>query len=121
MSYVRPTGGTSSPFATSTTYTSTGASAYSQTWVSTSYSAGWIATLSGGRGIATNAAQGNLQRYYWTSANNYPQSGQKYYTSFQSFVSGSDECIDVGNSFKLHTDASLDVNTGRTNIMRVSF
>ena len=120
MSYTRPTGGTSSPFATSTTCTSTGASAYSQTWVSTSYSYGWIASISG-RGIATNAAQGNLQRYYWTSANNYPQSGQTYYTYYQAYVANSDECIDAGNSFKLATNASLDTSTGRTNIMRVDF
>jgi hypothetical protein len=120
MSYTRPTGGTNSPFATSTTYTTTGASAYSQTWVSTSFSSGWIASISG-RGIATNAAQGNLQRYYWNSANNFPQSGQAYYTFYQSFVASSDECIDVGNSFQLSVDASLDSATGRTNIMRVSF
>lgn len=120
MSYTKPTGATSSPFATSTNYTSTGADTYSQTWVSTSYSNGWIATVSG-RGIVTNAAQGNLQRYYWTSASNYPQSGQTYYTYYQAYVASSDECIDVGNGFKLATDASLDTATGRTNIMRVSF
>lgn len=119
MTYIIPSGG-KSPFATSTNYTSTGADTYSQNWVSTTFSAGWIASVSG-RAIATNAAQGNLSRYYWNTANNFPQSGQMFYTSFQSYVAGCDECIDVGNTFKLANVNSLDTATGRTNIIRVGF
>lgn len=119
MSFIQPTSD-ASPFATSTSYTSTGANTYSQNWISTSFSAGWTASISG-RAIATNAAQGNLQRYYWDIATNYPQSGQTYYTFFQAYASSSDECIAVGNTFKLVTNASLDTATGRTNIIRVGF
>jgi hypothetical protein len=119
MTYVIPTGG-KSPFTTSTNYTSTGADTYTQSWVSTSFSSGWIATVSG-RAIATNAAQGYLSRYYWNNANNLPQSGQMYYTTYQAYVACVDECIDAGNTFKLGNVSGLETATGRTNIMRVGF
>lgn len=120
MSYTQSTGGMSSPFATSTTYTVTGASTYSQNWISTSYSLGWIATISG-TAIGVNACQGDLARYYWNSANNFPQSGHSFYTTFQAYVAGCDECIDAGSTFKLANVSGLDTTTGRTNFLRLGF
>lgn len=121
MSFIQPTA-SASPFATSTNYTTTGADTYSQSWISTSFSTVWTASVSG-RAIATNATQSTTgaRRYYWGTANNYPQSGHLFERSFQTYVAGSDECIGAGNVFTLTNITTLDTATGRTNMMRVGF
>jgi len=68
-----------------------------------------------------NACQGSLNRFYFENGNTLPQSGRVFNTTFQSYYTCIDECIDAGTTFKLLGVSNLDTATGRTNIIRTGF
>lgn len=122
MSFIRPTGGFSSPFATSTAFSSTGATAYSQSWITVDTTGGrYRANLSNNtKGIGMTALQSSsgTSRFYWRNHNVYPQSAHAYYTSFQTYAESTDEIIAKDNQFVVD-NVTANTVTARTNIIRV--
>ena len=119
MTFIKPTSNYN-PFATSTAFGATGATAYNQAWVSVS---GAVATING-KAISTTAGQslpggGSLARYYYNNHNDYALSGMIYYQGNQSTANSSDEAICVDNSFELLNVVSMDSTVSRTNIIKL--
>ena len=115
MTFIKPTSNYS-PFSTSTAFSSTGATAYNQAWISVS---GVTATI-GGKGLSTTAGQASgLSRYYYNNHNDYALSGMLYYTSGQCLCNSSDEAICVDNSFQLLNVGTMDTTVSRSNIIKL--
>jgi hypothetical protein len=121
MTFIRPTGAISSPFASSTVFASSGASAYSESWVTVSVVSGRYNAGVQGKAVGMTAGQGagGISRFYYASNTDYAQSGQMFYTSFQSYVASSDEIIDVSSDFRILSNESFNTTTARTNLIKI--
>lgn len=122
MSYIIPTGGNSNPFATSTAFAVNGPTAFSEPWVATSTSSGYRTASLSGQAVGNCALQttSGTTRFYFLNHNVYVQSAHAYYTSFQTYVESSDECIATDSSFTTSIKASIDTTTARVNLIKVS-
>lgn len=115
MTFIKPTSNYN-PFATSTAFGATGATAYNQAWISVS---GAVATING-KAISTTAGQNSgLSRYYYNNHNDYALSGMLYYTVGQCLCNSSDEAICVDNSFQLLNVGTMDTTVSRSNIIKL--
>jgi len=126
MTFIKPTGDSKSPFATSTTFGSNGATAFDQPWVSVTQSTRPVAQL-GGSAIAITGWSGSAGsgRIYYENNNYYELSSSSYFSYFQLYSASIDELIAGGNSFKTLVDslasAPADTANSRTNIIRTGF
>lgn len=123
MSYTKSTN-TKSPFATSTTYNTKGATAFTEDWITITGTAPPVASISG-EGIAMTAYTSSSAsgRVYFTNNNHLEQSAHVYFTSFQVYVASIDECIAGGDTFShTHQGGSVTADSNsRTHIFKVGY
>lgn len=114
-----------SPFTTSTSYNTRGATAFNESWVTVSGTTPPVASISGqGIAMASTPVTTGSDRVYFTNSNYLEQSSHCYYSFFQTYVTSIDEAIASGDTFSFSgvTNAdNLDATVSRTHIFKVGY
>ena len=126
MTYTQSTT-TKSPFTTSTSYNSAGATSFSENWVTVTGTAPPVATISGvgiGMGCHVSSSLGS-DRIYFANSNYDDLSGHTYYASYQLFTTSQDEYISISSSsfttVSRRGASAGDTATSRTNIFKIGY